>query len=186
MTEFKTNLMDGDSMVRTLRRLAHEIVEKNHGVQNLCLVGILRRGVPLARCLADNIRTIENTEIPVGVLDITLYRDDISELSEQATVNGTDIPFDLKGKVVVLVDDVLYTGRTARAAMEAVIGLGRPSAIQMCALVDRGHRELPICANFVGKNFPTSRSEMIRVCMPEYDGCMKVDLYGIDRDPCEV
>lgn len=169
-------------MGRTLRRLAHEIVEKNHGVQNLCLLGILRRGVPLAKRLAENIQAIENTEIPVGVLDITLYRDDISEISDQATVNGTDIPFNLNGKIVVLVDDVLYTGRTTRAAMEAVIGLGRPSAIQLCALVDRGHRELPICANFVGKNFPTSRSEMIRVCMPEYDGCMKVDLYDVNAD----
>ena len=182
MTEFKTNLMDEESMVRTLRRLAHEIVEKNRGVKNVCLLGILRRGVPLAKRLAENIRAIENVEVPVGTLDITLYRDDISELGDQARVNATDIPFEIGGKVIVLVDDVLYTGRTARAAMEAVIGLGRPAAVQMCALVDRGHRELPICANFVGKNFPTSRSEMIRVCMPEYDGCMKVDLYETGRD----
>ncbi len=177
--EFKTNLMDEDSVVRTLRRLAHEILEKNHGVENLCLVGILRRGVPLANRLAENICSIEGVKIPVGVLDISLYRDDISELSDQAKVNGTDIPFEIGGKTVVLVDDVLYTGRTVRAAMEALIGIGRPAVIQMCALVDRGHRELPICANFVGKNFPTSRSEMIRVCVPEYDGCTKVDLYGV-------
>ncbi len=180
MVEFKTNLMDEASVVRTLRRLAHEIVEKNHGVKDLCLVGILRRGVPLAHRLAENIREIEGVDIPVGTLDITLYRDDISEYGNSATINGTHIPFAVDGKTIVLVDDVLYTGRTARAAMEAVISLGRPAVVQMCALVDRGHRELPICANFVGKNFPTARSELIRVCMPEYDGCMKIDLY--DRE----
>lgn len=181
-TEFKTNLMDEASMERTLRRLAHEIVEKNRGVQNLCLIGILRRGVPLAQRLAANIQMIENAEIPVGTLDITLYRDDISQLGDQATVNSTHVPFEISGKTVVLVDDVLYTGRTARAAMEAVIALGRPAVVQLCTLVDRGHRELPVCANFVGKNFPTARSEMVRVCMPEYDDCMKVDLYSVDRD----
>ena len=185
MTEFKTQLMDEASMIRTLRRLAHEIVEKNHGVEDLCLVGILRRGAPLAQRLAENIRAIEAVEPPVGTLDITLYRDDISELGSQATVNATHIPFSVVGKTVVLVDDVLYTGRTARAAMEAIIAQGRPKAVQLCALVDRGHRELPIYAHFVGKNFPTARSEMVSVCVPEYDGCMQVDLYSIEDDPME-
>lgn len=183
MTTFKTNLMDEAAVVRTLRRLAHEILEKNHGTEGLCLAGILRRGVPLARRLAENIRAIENVDIPVGTLDIRLYRDDIIELGDQPTVNGTALPFSVEGKTIVLVDDVLYTGRTTRAAMEAVIALGRPKAIQMCVLVDRGHRELPVFANFVGKNFPTARSEMISVCVPEVDGCMQVDLYSIDDGP---
>lgn len=177
--QYKTTLMDESAMERTLRRLSHEIAEKNHGVENVCLVGILRRGVPLARKLAEMIFRNENVAVPVGVLDITLYRDDIRETADHAVLNGTDVPFSVEGKVVVLVDDVLFTGRTVRAAMQAVIGLGTPSAVQMCAFVDRGHRELPICANYVGKNFPTARSEMIRVCVPEYDGCMKVDLYGM-------
>ncbi len=177
MAEFKTTLMNEDAMVRTLRRLSHEIVEKNHGVEDICLVGILRRGVSLAQRIAENIAVNEQTVLPVGVLDITLYRDDISELGDQALVNGTDVPFSVDGKTVVLVDDVLYTGRTVRAAMEAVIAMGQPKAIQMCALVDRGHRELPVYANYVGKNFPTARSEFVRVCMPEYDGCMQADLY---------
>ena len=180
MAEFKTNLMNEDAVLRTLRRLSHEIVEKNRGVDNLCLLGIYRRGVCLAKYLAENIEA-QNSDIhiPVGTLDITLYRDDIAELGDQATVNGTNVPFSVEGKTVVLVDDVLYTGRTARAALEAVIRMGEPAAIQMCALVDRGHRELPIYANYVGKNFPTSRNELVRVCVPEYDGCLKVDLYGI-------
>ena len=181
MAEFKTNLMNEDAILRTLRRLSHEIVEKNHGAENVCLLGILRRGVCLAKRIAENMEAHYGSSVPVGTLDITLYRDDITELGDQATVNGTDIPFSIDGKTVVLVDDVVYTGRTVRAAMEAVINLGQPAAIQMCALVDRGHRELPICANFVGKNFPTARSEMISVCVPEYDGCMKVDLYDLER-----
>ena len=181
MAKFKTNLMNENALPRTLRRLSHEIVEKNHGTENLCLLGILRRGVCLAQRIAANIEEQNPAvTIPVGTLDITLYRDDISELADQAMVNGTDIPFDINGKTVVLVDDVLYTGRTTRAAMEAVIRLGEPASVQMCVLVDRGHRELPICANYVGKNFPTARSEMVHVCVPEYDGCLKVDLYDID------
>ena len=182
MVEFKTNLMSEDAILRTLRRLSHEIVEKNHGAEEVCLLGILRRGVCLAQRLAGNIETQTGSRIPVGTLDITLYRDDISELGDQATVNGTDVPFSVEGKTVVLVDDVLYTGRTARAAMEAVIRMGQPAAIQMCGLVDRGHRELPIYANYVGKNFPTSRSELVRVCVPEYDDCLKVDLYENDGE----
>lgn len=182
MAEFKTNLMSEDAILRTLRRLSHEIVEKNHGAEDLCFLGILRRGVCLAKRLAENIEAQTGGSIPVGTLDITLYRDDIAELGDQATVNGTEVPFSVEGKTVVLVDDVLYTGRTARAAMEAVIRMGQPQAIRMCVLVDRGHRELPIYANYVGKNFPTSRNEFVRVCVPEYDGCLRVDLYDIGRD----
>lgn len=180
--QYKTTLMDEAAMERTLRRLSHEIVEKNHGVEELCLVGILRRGVSIAERLAEHIRRNENVDIPVGVLDITLYRDDITENGDQAEINSTDIPFSVEGKTLVLVDDVLFTGRTVRAAMQAVIGLGMPSSIQMCAFVDRGHRELPICANYIGKNFPTARSEMIRVCVPEYDDCMRVELYDFSDD----
>lgn len=180
---FKTNLMDSDAVMRTVRRMSHEIVEKNKGCDDLCLVGILRRGVPIAQKIAENIKRFEGADIPVGILDIALYRDDISELSAQAHLNGTDIRFDVNGKKVVLVDDVLFTGRTARAAMEAIIALGRPSKIQLAVLVDRGHRELPICANFIGKNFPTARTEMIKVSVDRFDGKTQVDLYDIsDRE----
>lgn len=179
--KFKTNLMDADAVSRTVRRISHEILEKNKGCENLCLVGILRRGVPIAQMIAENIKKFEGVDVPVGVLDIALYRDDITELSDQAHLNGTDIRFNVNGKKIVLVDDVFYTGRTARAAMEAVIALGRPSKIQLAVLVDRGHRELPICANFIGKNFPTSRSEMIKVSVDRFDGETKVDLYDIEN-----
>ena len=139
--------------------------------------------MPIAQKIAENIKKFEGADIPVGILDIALYRDDISELSAQAHLNGTDIRFDVNGKKVVLVDDVLFTGRTARAAMEAIIALGRPSKIQLAVLVDRGHRELPICANFIGKNFPTARTEMIKVSVDRFDGKTQVDLYDIsDRE----
>lgn len=166
--------MDADTMRRSLIRMAHEIVEKNKGVKGLVLVGIRRRGVPLAERLARFIQEIEGKAVPVGVLDITLYRDDLTTLSYQPQVEQTEIPFDVTNKVVVLVDDVLYTGRTVRAAMDAVIDLGRPKSIQLAVLVDRGHRELPIRADYVGKNVPTSRKEVIAVMVQEIDGEDKV------------
>ena len=152
----KAVLMDGEAMRRSLVRISHEIVEKNKGVENIILVGIRTRGVPIAERLADAIEKIEGNRPPVGVLDITLYRDDLSTLSYQPVVRTTELPVDISGKIVVLVDDVLYTGRTIRAALDAVIDMGRPTTIQLAVLIDRGHRELPIRADFVGKNVPTS------------------------------
>ena len=167
--KIKAQIMDEKAMNRALTRIAHEIIERNKGVSNVVLVGIQRRGVPLAQRLANKIREYENTEVPVGILDITLYRDDLSTLAEQPVLNSTDIPFDINGKVVVMVDDVLYTGRTARAAMDALIDLGRPTAIQFAVLIDRGHRELPIRADYVGKNVPTSKNEVVKVQVLEFD-----------------
>ncbi len=165
----KAQIMDEKAMNRALTRIAHEIIEKNKGISNVVLVGIQRRGVPLAQRLADRIREYENIDVPVGILDITLYRDDLSTLAEQPVLNSTDIPFDINGKVVVMVDDVLYTGRTARAAMDALIDMGRPTAIQFAVLIDRGHRELPIRADYVGKNVPTSKNEVVNVQVIEFD-----------------
>ncbi|OJF18274.1 MAG: bifunctional pyr operon transcriptional regulator/uracil phosphoribosyltransferase [Bacillaceae bacterium G1] len=157
-------------MRRALTRIAHEVLEKNKGIRDCVLVGIRTRGVPLANRLAERIRQIEHEPVSVGELDITLYRDDLSLKSEDPVVKGTDIPFDITGKKVVLVDDVLYTGRTVRAAMDALVDLGRPRAIQLAILVDRGHRELPIRADYVGKNVPTSKAEVIKVAVRETDG----------------
>ena len=159
----KSVLIDEQGMFRALVRIAHEIVEKNKGVKDVILVGIRSRGVPLAHRIADAIENIEGIRPPVGVLDITLYRDDLSTLSYQPVVRPTTMPVNLDGKIVVLVDDVLYTGRTIRAAMDAIIDMGRPTAIQLSVLIDRGHRELPIRADYVGKNVPTSSKESINV-----------------------
>lgn len=165
-------LMDQAAVRRALTRIAHEIVERNKGVAHVVLAGVRTRGVYLARRLAERLREIEGQEVPVGVVDVTLYRDDLTYLrpSGDPLVQGTDFPVPIEGKVVVLVDDVLYTGRTARAAMEAVISRGRPAAIQLAVLVDRGHRELPIRPDFVGKNVPTSRDERVYVELVEVDG----------------
>ena len=163
-------LVDEKAMDRMLMRLSHEIIEKNEGVSELYLIGIRRRGVPLAQRIKANVERFSDIKVELGALDITLYRDDLKELFPTPQVHGTDIPFDVNGKVIVLVDDVIYTGRTARAAMEAVIRLGRPAAIRLCVAVDRGHRELPIAANFVGKNVPTARNEFISVRVSEIDG----------------
>lgn len=171
--------MDEAAINRALTRIAHEIIEKNKGVKDVVLIGIQRRGVPLANRLANNIKKYEGVEVPVGILDITLYRDDLSALAEHPVINSTDIPFDINGKIVVMVDDVLYTGRTARAAMDALIDLGRPKAIQFAVLVDRGHRELPIRADYVGKNLPTSRSEVVNVQVMEVDKVNKVTIAEI-------
>ncbi len=170
----KTLIMDQQAIRRAVIRVAHEIVEKNKGITNLVLIGIRTRGLPLARRLAEEIRKIEGSDVPVGVLDITLYRDDLSTLSYQPIVHGTQIPVDLNDKTVVLVDDVLYTGRTVRAALDAIMDLGRPQAIQLAVLVDRGHRELPIRADFVGKNVPTSHREIISVQLSDVDDNEKV------------
>lgn len=175
----KAQIMDEAAINRALTRIAHEIIEKNKGVKDVVLIGIQRRGVPLANRLANNIKKYEGVEVPVGILDITLYRDDLSTLAEHPVINSTDIPFDINGKIVVMVDDVLYTGRTARAAMDALIDLGRPKAIQFAVLVDRGHRELPIRADYVGKNLPTSRSEVVNVQVMEVDKVNKVTIAEI-------
>lgn len=172
----KAQIMDETAMNRALSRIAHEIIEKNKGISNVALIGIQHSGVPLARRLAAKIRDFEGQDVLTGILDITLYRDDLSTLSEQPVVNGTDIPFDITGKVIVMVDDVLYTGRTARAAMDALIDLGRPKAIQFAVLIDRGHRELPIRADYVGKNVPTSKSEIVHVHVKEIDDDNRVTI----------
>lgn len=166
----KAEIMDAAAMRRALVRIAHEVIEANKGVQDVALVGIRRRGVPLAQRLAEQIAQIEGHQCPVGLLDITLYRDDLTTIAYQPLVHKTEIPFDVTGKTIVLVDDVLYTGRTARAALDALIDHGRPGRIQLAVLVDRGHRELPIRADFVGKNVPTSKQEIVSVRVDEIDG----------------
>ena len=164
--------MDADRMSRTLARIAHEIVERNRGIERLALVGIRTRGVPLARRIAQAIREINGHEIPTGALDITLYRDDLMRhaVGPQPLVRRTEIPFSIDDKRILLVDDVLYTGRTIRAALDALIDFGRPTAIQLVVMVDRGHRELPIKADYVGKNLPTSLSQSVQVRLQEIDG----------------
>ena len=163
-------ILNEKSTRSTLMRLSYEIVEKNQNADCICIVGIRRRGAAIAKIIAENIKKIGECEVLCGEVDVSLYRDDLSSIKDQPIVNETAIDFSVKEKTVVLVDDVLFTGRTARAAMDAVIALGRPAKIQLCELVDRGHRELPIRADFVGKNVPTSMDEIISVKMPEYDG----------------
>ena len=179
MSEPKAMLMDGEQMNRALSRIAHEILERNKGVQHVALVGIRRRGVPLAHRLAAKLKEFETHDVPVGVLDITLYRDDLTELSSVPQVHRSSVDFKLPGTVVVLVDDVIYTGRTIRAALDALLDIGRPASIQLAVLVDRGHRELPIRADYVGKNAPTSRREVVEVHMTEVDGEDFVALYDL-------
>ena len=169
-------IMTADEIRRATVRISHEIVEKQAGTGGLALVGIQRRGVPLAHRIADAIAEHEGANLPVGALDITFYRDDLSLVAQQPLVKGTDLPFDLNGATVVLVDDVLYTGRTIRAAMDALVDFGRPQAIRLAVLIDRGHRELPIRADHVGKNVPTSREEIVRVHLAETDGEDGVDI----------
>ncbi len=166
----KTQLMDERAMQRALTRIAHEIIERNKGTEDLVLVGIRRRGIPLAERLASNIERIEGKQVMVGDLDITSYRDDLDRLRERVTVHPSELSVSIVDKIVVLVDDVLYTGRTVRAALDALIDMGRPRLIQLAVLVDRGHRELPIRADYVGKNVPTSRREQIAVRIKEVDG----------------
>ncbi len=170
MVKEKAQILDKEGIRRSLTRIAHEIIERNKGTDNLTLVGIRRRGVPLAERLVERIRDIEGRMVPVGTLDITLYRDDLTTLAYQPLVRSTEIPFPVSGKTVVLVDDVIYTGRTIRAALDALIDLGRPRVIQLAVLIDRGHRELPIRADYVGKNVPTSGKEEVSVRLMEIDG----------------
>src|SRR6187455_2675082 len=176
-------IMTADEIRRATIRLSHEIVEKQAGTDGLLLIGIQRRGVPLARRIAEAILENEGAEIPVGALDITFYRDDLSLVAQQPVVKGTDLPFDLNGATIVLVDDVLYTGRTIRAAMDALVDFGRPQAIRLAVLVDRGHRELPIRADHVGKNVPTSREELVRVHVEEIDGEDGVEIERMVTEP---
>lgn len=178
MTE-KAVVLDNQGIRRALTRIAHEIIERNKGIEDCVLVGIRTRGIYIAKRLADKIREIEGAEMPVGELDITLYRDDLTKKTNdlEPEVRGSDIPVDIGNKKVILVDDVLYTGRTVRAAMDALIDIGRPATIQLAVLVDRGHRELPIRADFVGKNIPTSSSEKIVVELQEVDEEERVSIY---------
>ncbi len=177
MAVFKALLMDEAALIRAVRRISHEIVEKNGGVENICIIGIKRRGIPLAQMIADNIELIENKKIPVGSVDVTLFRDDSAGGCSENNVDGVQIDFDITNKKVILVDDVLYTGRTVRAALEAIIKLARPAMVQLAVIIDRGHRELPIRGDYVGKNVPTSKNEKIKVKISPYDDSMSVELY---------
>jgi len=167
----KVRIMDDARINRALARLASEIVEENHGLDDLVLVGVRRRGVPLANRIADKIADLEGTRPPVGILDITLYRDDLSTVGAKPIVSGTELPGDIEGRTIVLVDDVLYTGRTVRAALDQLIDFGRPRRVQLAVLIDRGneHRELPIQADYIGKHVPTKKSEIIKVMLNEFD-----------------
>jgi Pyrimidine operon attenuation protein/uracil phosphoribosyltransferase len=175
--KLKSSIMDEAAVARSMTRITHEIIEKNSGARNLVLLGIRRRGMPLAAMLRDNIRRFEGVDVPLGSIDISLYRDDLTELSELPETGTSEIPCDITGKNVVLVDDVIYTGRTVRAAIEAVFDYGRPKTLQLAVLIDRGHRELPIRADYVGKNIPTSHSEIVSVMVKEIDGQTGVVLY---------
>jgi pyrimidine operon attenuation protein/uracil phosphoribosyltransferase len=177
---FMPVVMDADRMARTLTRIAHEIIERNRGLEELAFVGIRTRGVPLAKRLAQTIRDIGQRDVPTGALDITLYRDDLMRhaVGSQPVVRRTEIPFSIDNQRILLVDDVLYTGRTIRAALDALIEFGRPKTIQLVVLVDRGHRELPIKADYVGKNIPTSPTESVQVRLLEIDGHDAVEVQG--------
>lgn len=165
----KAQLMDEKAMARAITRVSHEIIEKNKGVEDVVLVGIKTRGVPIANRIAKKIESIEGVPVNTGEIDITLYRDDLKKIDVDPVINGSNINFDVNNKVVILVDDVLYTGRTVRAALDAIMDIGRPKAIQLAVLVDRGHRELPVRADYVGKNTPTSKHEVISVMLKEID-----------------
>jgi pyrimidine operon attenuation protein/uracil phosphoribosyltransferase len=173
-TREKAQLMSASEIERTLVRLAHEVLEKTEDLDRLAFVGIRRRGVPMAQRLASRIKTLENREIPVGILDITLYRDDLSTIATQPVLNATEISFPVTGKDIILMDDVLYTGRTVRASLDALFDLGRPARVQLLVLIDRGHRELPIEARFVGRNVQTTDNEIIEVKFKETDQNEKV------------
>lgn len=166
----KARILDKDALNRSLVRIAHEILEKNKGTEDLCIIGIRNRGAYLAQRLADFIEEIEQEKVLVGILDITLYRDDLTLVAAQPIVHKTEIDFDISDKIIILVDDVLYTGRTVRAALDALIDFGRPTSIQLAVLIDRGHRELPVRADYVGKNVPTSQNETVEVRLDEVDG----------------
>ncbi len=170
----KAVIMNQAEVTRAIKRMAHEVLEANHGTGDLVVLGIQRRGVPLAGMLRDAIKTVEDVELPMGAIDITFYRDDLSKLGPSPRVATTEMPLDVTDKVVILVDDVLYTGRTVRAALDVIMDWGRPRAIQLVVLVDRGHRELPIRPDYVGKNVPTSQKEVIKVKVADIDGRQEV------------
>ena len=176
----KTQIMDATAIARAMARITHEIIERNQGAQNICLLGVRRRGIPLAAMLAANIKKFEGIDVPLGYLDITKHRDDIPKHEKQEIVAECHFPCDIRDKTVIVVDDVLYTGRTARAALETVFAFDRPQAVQLAVLVDRGHRELPIRPDYVGKNVPTSRSETVAVRLEEIDGQNGVYIYKLD------
>jgi pyrimidine operon attenuation protein/uracil phosphoribosyltransferase len=177
--EFKARLLEADDIRRAVSRIAHEIVERNKGAHDLAVVGVHTRGIPLANRIAARVSELEGIVVPSGKLDITLYRDDLSEVGLQPLVRRTEVSFDVASRRIVMVDDVFYTGRTARAGLDALIDLGRPANIQLAVLVDRGHRELPIRADYVGKNIPTSKSEVIKVKLLETDGEDAVELWEV-------
>ena len=166
----KAKLMDEKAIARAITRISHEIIEKNKGVEDVILIGVKTRGVPIANRIATRIEQIEGHKVATGEMDMTLYRDDLKEIQEEPVINSTNIGTDINDKIVVLVDDVLYTGRTVRSALNALMDIGRPKSIQLAVLVDRGHRELPIRADYVGKNVPTSKQEIISVELLEVDG----------------
>ncbi len=177
MERFKTNLLDETAVTRALKRIAHEILEHNSGADGLVIVGIKRRGIPLAALIANNIEAIEGKRVPMGALDITFYRDDLQKSALNPIVHPAPLGAEIEGRHVILVDDVLYTGRTAAAALDALKDFGRAASVQLAVLVDRGHRELPIRGDYVGKNIPTSRLERVAVKIPPYDDRIAVDLY---------
>lgn len=177
--EFKARVMEQAQLERSLARIAHEIIEKNNGAESICLLGIKRRGIPMAQILHDHILKFEGADVPVGHVDISLYRDDLTQISEGPRTSACSIPVDPAKYTVILVDDVLFTGRTVRAAIEAVFAWGRPKAIQLAVLIDRGHRELPIRPDFIGKNIPTARNELVAVKLESVDGETAVDLYEL-------
>jgi len=174
MVREKYRLMDPDDVRRTIKRIAHQIIEEIPDIENLVLVGIKTRGVPLARIIAKEIEKISGKQILVGALDITFYRDDLSLVGEKPEVKGTEMDFDITGRDVVLVDDVLYTGRTTRAALDEIMDYGRPRRVKLCVLIDRGHRELPICPDFVGKTITTTKKQIVKVKFEEIDGITEV------------
>jgi Pyrimidine operon attenuation protein/uracil phosphoribosyltransferase len=177
----KAEIMDENGIIRAVTRIAHEIIERNKGVEDLVLIGIQRRGVPLARMIANKINEVEGRDVPVGILDITFYRDDLSMLAEHPVINGTEIDFQITDKIIVLVDDVIYTGRTVRSAIDAIMDIGRPKMIQLAILIDRGHRELPIRSDFVGKNVPTSKNEVINVKLYDIDKVNVVTISDLEK-----
>ena len=178
---FKALLMDDTAIYRAVTRISHEILEHNKGAQDVLLLGILRRGLPLAEMIRDNIQRIEGVSLPCGALDIRYYRDDLTLEQEDPRVRLPSLPLEIRDKTVVLVDDVIYTGRTVRAAIDAVFSVGRPKSIQLAVLIDRGHRELPIRADYVGKSIPTARTEVVSVCMPMFDSKLSVELLQMDE-----
>lgn len=175
----KAQVMDEAAVTRALARITHEIIERNRGVEDLCILGVRRRGVPLAEILCENIKRFEGATVPTGVLDITMNRDDLHPEQKRAAAVGSEIPVDVTDKTVLIVDDVLYTGRTARAAIETVFSFGRPKSVQLVVLVDRGHRELPIRPDYVGKNLPTAKTEVVTVLIKGIDG--ETGVYICDR-----